>query len=121
MTKFTEALRAQIDPMNLERPKSVKLLNKPITLNESLNKIEKQHRYILNLSWSIGIWIDSSAYPDAIENARIGAINELNRLIYGEIFSNLYELKYLINYGEIESCLNIIDSLIEKVGVINEI
>jgi len=118
MIKFIEALKAQIDPNARQRAKPIKLLAAPIKLIPEFCDREMQYKYLLSLVWNVSVWLDSSASDYEIELARKEAMKELARLIYGEIYSDLAQLRFFIKYGEdpeiIDGALN---DIMNKIGM----
>jgi hypothetical protein len=116
MTKFIEALEAQIDPRQCRaKPPMLKCLDSPITLTPEFCRIDIQNRYMLRLVWNVAVWLDSPAYDWQIEMARREAMVELKRLVYGEIMGDLSELRYLIRYGDQDKAEELINKLLDKI------
>lgn len=116
MTKFIEALEAQIYPrMQRAKPPIVKCLDSPFTLTPELCRIDIQNRVLLRLVWNVAVWIDSPAHDWQIELARREAMTELKRVVYGEIMGDLSELRYLIRYGDQEKAEELIGALLDKI------
>lgn len=120
MTKFIEALEAQIDLERRVRAKPMELMAKPITLTPDFSRIDVlQNRYHLRLVWNVAVWLDIPALDSVIEQARKEAMTELTRLVYGEIYSDLAQLKYMIKYCEDKEKANeIINEIMKKIGMI---
>ncbi len=116
MTKFIDALKAQIDPEHRVRAKPMKLMMEPITLTPNFCRMDLQNKYHLRLVWNVEIWLDTPTFDSQIEAARKEAMMELTRLVYGEIYGDLNQLKYMIRYGDSEDAMTIIDHIIKKIG-----
>lgn len=116
MTKFIEALEAQIDPRECRaKPPILKCLDSPVNLTHELCRIGIQNRLRLRLVWNVDAWIDAPSRDDEIEMARQQAMTELRRLVYGEIMGGLSELRYLIRYGDQDQAEKLIDALLGKI------
>lgn len=117
MTKFIEALQAQIDREYRVRPKPIHLLAHPITLTEDYCRVDIQNRYLLQLCWNVPVWLDAPALDSDVEKARKEAMLELTRLVYGEIYGELSQLRYIIKYGETDKAIDCIDNVMKKIGI----
>lgn len=113
MTKFIEALNAQIDPEYRRSAKPPELLGAPITLTEDYCRIDIQNRFLLKLNWNVAIWLNASSLDSEVMQARIEAMNELSRLVYGEIENKLREIRYMIDYGDTKDAKAIINQLLD--------
>jgi len=116
MTKFLESLELQLDHRPQRRAKPPKLLARPITLDYDYVRMGMQDRYSLILHWEVGVWLDVPVLPSVKEEAEKETINELKHLIYGEIYGDLYEVKHMIKYGDIEDALDHIERIMKKIG-----
>jgi hypothetical protein len=116
MTRFIEALEAQIDPRECRaKPPILKCLDSPITLTPELCRIDIQNRLRLRLLWNVEVWIDAPCYDHKVEKARQEAMKELKRLVYSEIMYDLSELRYLIRYGDQDKTEELINTLLDKI------
>ena len=118
MNKFIDALSAQIDPQRRVRAKPMKLMAEPITLTQELDFMGSQTRYYIRLNWNVGIWLDNPGIDSDVDIARKEAMNELIRLIYGELWRDLSQLKYVIKYcGDELKANELLSKIMEKVGM----
>src|ERR1017187_466930 len=98
MTKFIDALEIQVDPIRQQRAVPPKLLLHPITLINEPYLLHTESRYFIKLNWNISVWLQDPVSSDAIESSRNDALLRLRDLVYGEIYSDLADLQFLVKY-----------------------
>lgn len=111
---FFDALTVRLVSPLHKRPKPLKFMSQPISLNEAVDMDWStfQQMYRLQLHWGVHIFANSDLDAELI---RVEAITMLKRKCYSDIIPLIHELVFLAKNGREEDINEICEMLLDIV------